>query len=236
MKKMVIGFATFALSAALCFASDEQKKLNEVQFGYNQSSGNTDTDSLIAKAKLQKRVGKWRHEARLEAVRSSEDGERTKENYIADLQTNRNYGDTHYAFANTRYTDDKFGGFRTQASLVVGMGWHVIASDRAMLDMELGLGERYSEEQETGDTYSKPIVLGQVKWRQELTESTVLSNDFRVEGGEDNTFIENETGARIAINSSLGLRVGYIVRHNTDVPVGTTKTDTLTAITLDYKF
>ncbi len=235
MKKALLGTLAATMITTVCMASDEEK-LNDIQFGYNQSSGNTDTDSLIVRARLRKEIGNWDHEARLEAIRATRDDQRSAENYIADLQTSRNYGKSLYAFANLRYANDKFAGFRIQASLTGGMGWHVIDSDDTKFDVEGGLGDRYSKEQETGNTVSELVFLGRAKWRHQWTESTTLLNDFRMEGGASNTFIENEAGARVAINSSLGLKVSHIIRHNTSVPFGNKRTDIMTAVTLDYRF
>jgi putative salt-induced outer membrane protein len=39
----------------------------------------------------------------------------------------------------------------------------------------------------------------------------------------------------VTIAGALGLRVGYQVRHNTDVPDGVEKTDTLTTVGLLYE-
>ena len=104
------------------------------------------------------------------------------------------------------------------------------------MNLEGGVGYRRSEEQGTGIKTSEPTFVGSAKWAYQATATTELSNNFRVESGSDNTFVENEVAARVKINSSMGLKVSYLVRNNSDVPVGTEKTDTLTSVSLDYKF
>ena len=58
---------------------------------------------------------------------------------------------------------------------------------------------------------------------------------FLIESGSDNTYIQNDLGLEVTIKGSLGLRVGYQVRHNTDVTPGLEKTDTLTTLGLIYE-
>ena len=139
-------------------------------------------------------------------------------------------------FGNLRHIDDEFGGFSTQSTLSGGVGWNVIKEEGHTLNLETGAGYRRSEEQGTGIKTTEPTFVGSAKWAYQATETTELSNDFRVEAASDNTFVENEIAARVKINSSLGLKVSYLLRNNSDVPVGTEKKDTLTSVSLDYKF
>ena len=223
-------------AAPASFAEDNQGWSGQAELGFNRSTGNSETDNLLARVVVNKNFLKWRNEFKVEAIRSSEDSVRTKESVLFEVQTNRDFGELYYAFGNLRHNDDKFGGFRTQTTLSGGIGWNVIKEEGHNLNLEAGVGYRRSEEQGTGIETTEPTVVGSAKWAYQATETTELSNNFRVESASDNTFVENEIAARVAINSTLGLKVSYLVRNNSDVPVGTEKTDTLTSISLDYKF
>ena len=48
----------------------------------------------------------------------------------------------------------------------------------------------------------------------------------------DNTFAQNDIGIAVSINASLALKAAVQVRHNTEVPVGTERTDTLTSVNI----
>ncbi|MGS2724588.1 DUF481 domain-containing protein [Porticoccus sp. GXU_MW_L64] len=222
--------------APVAFADDDNGWSGGAELGFNRSTGNSETDNLLARVVVNKSYLKWRNEFKIEAIRSSEDGVRTKESVLFEVQTNREFGDTYYAFGNLRHNDDKFGGFRTQTTLSGGLGWNVIKQEDHNLNLEAGAGYRRSEEQGTGIETTEPTFVGSAKWGYQATETTELSNNFRLESASDNTFLENEIAARVAINSTLGLKVSYLVRNNSDVPVGTEKTDTLTSVSLDYKF
>lgn len=232
----MLPMAVFAEQSVKELPADESPLTGEAELGFNQSTGNTETDSFIGRLKLEKEFMKWQNQFKFEALRSSEDGEKTQQNFLAEFQSNRKLNDKEYLFGNLRVVDDEFGGFRRQSSATFGYGRKVIDNEKTSLNLEGGLGYRHSEEQDTGDSFGEPVALGRASWGYQWTETTKLTNELRVEGGPDNTYVENDFGARVKINGHLGLKVSYIVRHNTDVPVGTEKTDTLTAVTLGYTF
>ena len=55
---------------------------------------------------------------------------------------------------------------------------------------------------------------------------------FVVEATADNTFAQNDIGIAVSINKTLALKAAFQARHNTDVPVGTERTDTLTSVNI----
>ncbi|UTW45394.1 DUF481 domain-containing protein [bacterium SCSIO 12696] len=233
---ILLASCLLALPQAVLAEEDAEGWSGAAELGFNRSTGNSDTDNLLARVVVNKSFLKWHNEFKIEAIRSSEDSVRTKESVLFEVQTNREFGDSYYGFGNLRHNDDKFGGFRKQTTLSGGVGWNVIKEEGHTLNLEAGAGYRRSEEQGTGIETTEPTFVGSAKWGYQATATTELSNNFRVETASDNTFVENEIAARVAINSTLGLKVSYLVRNNSDVPVGTEKKDTLTAISLDYKF
>jgi len=68
-----------------------------------------------------------------------------------------------------------------------------------------------------------------------LSETTKIVERFLVETGSENTYLQNDLGLEVTIMGSLGLRVGYQIRHNSDVPPGVDKTDSLTTVGLIYE-
>ena len=82
------------------------------------------------------------------------------------------------------------------------------------------------------------LAFGVYRWAQdrEMVLDTDPTNErFLVETGSDNTYLQNDLGLEVSISGALAMRVGYQVRHNTDVPAGIEKTDTLTTIGLIYE-
>jgi putative salt-induced outer membrane protein len=57
-----------------------------------------------------------------------------------------------------------------------------------------------------------------------------------VEAGSENTYFESVTALKARLVGDLALVASYTVKHNTDVPALTEKTDTYTALSLEYAF
>ena len=50
-------------------------------------------------------------------------------------------------------------------------------------------------------------------FQHQLTDTTKIVDRFLVESNSDNTYMPNDLGLEVTISGSLGLRVGYQVRH-----------------------
>ena len=72
-------------------------------------------------------------------------------------------------------------------------------------------------------------------FQHQLTDTTKIVDRFLVESNSDNTYMQNDLGLEVTITGSLGLRLAYQVRHNTDVLPSVEKTDTLTTVGLIYE-
>ncbi|MCB2018901.1 MAG: DUF481 domain-containing protein, partial [Hydrogenophaga sp.] len=104
------------------------------------------------------------------------------------------------------------------------------------LSAEVGPGYRRAKLASTGNTESEVIARGVVDFKHSLTDTTDLVNNFLVEAGSDNTFMQNDFGVAVKISDAFALKAGLQARHNTDVAAGQKKTDTLTTVNLVYNF
>jgi putative salt-induced outer membrane protein len=98
-----------------------------------------------------------------------------------------------------------------------------------------GVGYRFAELRDTGGSEDGVIFRGDLGFEHQLTETTKIVDRFLIEAGSDNTYYQNDLGLELTITGALGLRVGYQVRHNTDVLPGREKTDTLLTVGLLYE-
>ena len=81
-----------------------------------------------------------------------------------------------------------------------------------------------------------PIARGSIDYNWIFSETAGFDQNIVVESGSDNTYIESISAVRARLVGDLALVLSYTVKHNTDVPVGSEKTDTFTAISLEYAF
>lgn len=77
---------------------------------------------------------------------------------------------------------------------------------------------------------------GEVKYQYVISPSATFNQNVQVESGDTNTYSKSETYLKLKINGNLNAKLGYEVKHNSDVPAGVDKTDTMTTVTLVYGF
>lgn len=206
--------------------------------GYNQSSGNTETDSLTAGLNGGYETGKWLHTAYLSAFNASTDEGRSAESYGAGFKSDYAFTEKTYGWGGVRYIKDRFGAYDEQTSLSTGIGQHFIDDGITLFDGEIGIGYRDStlSDENGGGSVDEEIITGKLVYNRQLTESTAWDSYVLAEGGSDNTYVEGSMGVRVAMSEALGLSLSYIVKHNTDVPAGTEKTDKYSNVAVTYNF
>jgi len=199
------------------------------------SNGNTDTQNLAAKLKLSKKMGAWFNEAGLSATNSADTNSTTAERYLITGKTGRDITNKLYAFGSGKYDKDLFSGFDHQATFAAGLGMHVIKSDRVTLDIEAGPGFRLSETNAGVEQDEAVLHIG-LNYKNKITDTTHISQNLTIEAGSDNTSTDSETAITVKMSDALALKASLSVKNNTDVPVGTEKTDTVTGLSLIYGF
>ncbi len=237
--KKILPIALLGLSPLINPASalaEENAWSGEGDLAYSKASGNSSSESLLAKLMIAYTQERWTHTGRIEALNASENDRRSAESYTLRGKTEYDISERYYGFGNGRYQDNRFSGYEYQASLSAGVGAHLIATETTVWDIEGGAGYRRSEEQDTNETFNEAILTVGSTFQRRLTETTRLESTLGVESGADNTFVEGVVSLRVAINAQLALRVAYSVKHNTDVPDDSRNTDTLTSVGLTYSF
>jgi len=208
----------------------------EGELGFTSTSGNTHNKNLNAALSLSKTDGIWRHKGKLEAVGSTTDSATTAERYLLTAKTTRDFTAKSYAFGSLRYDNDRFSGYDYQTSVAVGVGTRVIEDAVQTLDGSVGLGVNSNQDAITGKTEQQGVLQLQGNYLRNISASAVFTEDLTVEGGSNNTYIESVTGLKMTIIGALASKLSFTVKRNSSVPAGTSKTDTLSAVTLVYSF
>lgn len=206
------------------------------ELGVVIARGNTDSETVNARIEFLFEEERWHNESIVRGVRSSDSGETTASRYVVSNKTDYDFSERNYAWAALRYDRDRFSSFKHQASASLGLGRHLIETERHELIGEIGPGFKYSEHRTGGETESEAMMRGHLKYDWTISETADLVNRLLVETASSNTFAENELSLSVAINSRVALKAGVAVRHNTDVDPGREKTDTLTTVNLVYNF
>ncbi|MBT8105626.1 MAG: DUF481 domain-containing protein, partial [Woeseiaceae bacterium] len=72
------------------------------------------------------------------------------------------------------------------------------------------------------------------KWL--FSETAEFRQDLLAESGGENTYLESVSAISAKLLGELALVASFTVKHNTDVPALLEKTDTYTALSLEYVF
>ena len=207
------------------------------ELGFVNTTGNTETVALNMKLNFVRTSEFWRHRFSATALVTSEDGIRDNERYTLEVQSDRALNEKSWLFAAFRWDADKFGSYDPQISLTAGYGYQLMKSDRHELRAEIGGGYRKLTEtvsRESNSEFIGRFVLDD--WWQ-VFSSTRWTNRLLIETGASNTFTQFNTGLAISMTEKLGVKLGYEIRNNSEVPPGDSEnTDTITSANLFYNF
>ncbi|MGD8575965.1 MAG: DUF481 domain-containing protein [Thiohalophilus sp.] len=205
------------------------------ELGFIMNRGNTDTDSLNAKLRVENSRPKWRHKAEVKVLQASDQGTKTADSYELTGRSEYLLDDNDYLFGSLRYEDDRFAGYDRRTTEVVGYGHQYLKRPDMHLKGEFGAGGRQTENTD-GSSESEGIVRVGLDYKWDITKTSSFNEVVFVEYGDSNTYTESVTEMTVKINASLAMKVGVTVKHNSDPPVDIKNTDTRTAVTLVYDF
>ncbi len=206
-----------------------------LELGGIATSGNTDTSSLTGKFRLIFDSPKWRHDTRLEALKSTDSGKATAERYLGVYKARYKFSRLSYVFWVLRAEKDEFSGYRYQVSESLGYGRRLWGSTRGYLNMEIGPGARQSEVND-GERSEDVILRWFSDFQYAFSKHAELTEELLVQSGNNNTETESVSGLKVKINGALSVRLSYTLKHNSQVPADREKLDTKTAITLVYDY
>lgn len=241
MKEAVIKLSAmvvflFVASAGSLLAQDEDGPWEgKVGVGYLATSGNSDNTSLNAVFSLSRNLDSWHHHFGAQAIGNVSNSVTTAERYQASFKSKYDFTEHDYLFGLVSWEKDRFSGYEQQLSETIGYGRRILNSETQILNLEIGLGAKQSDLSD-GSSESGMIGRAGLDYLWKFSESAEFSQLLAVESGSGNTYIESVSAVTARLLQSLALSFSYTVKNNSDVPIGRDKTDTFTAINLEYGF
>lgn len=238
----ILAAGALFLSATIVFAQDEEEAVVEPwegagEFGFVNTTGNTETVALNMKLNFVRTGERWRHRFTGTALTTSEDGDKDNERYTVEIQSDRSLSEKSWLFGSFRWDADKFGSYDPQLSLTAGYGYQLMKSEKHELKGEIGAGYRKLDERESGQSSSEAIVRFLLDDTWQVFKTTVWTNRLLIETGSSNTFTQFNTGLAVAMTDKFAVKLGFELRNNTEVPPGDSEnTDTITSVNLVYNF
>jgi len=157
-----------------------------------------------------------------------------------------------YIVGAARYENDDFSPFDYQWIASIGYGYTLLKNPSDELSFEVGPGyKRYRPVDVLGpdidplsnrpirhrfDSEGEIVGRGLIAYKHNFNENVSFVDTLLVEAGSDNTFLQNDAGLQVDMSKKLALKIGYQVRHNSDVAPGIKKTDQVMTTNLVYNF
>ncbi len=236
MKKVSLALAgSIAVMGAASVQAAEASWSGEAELGIVATSGNTETQTINAKAKAENERDQWRHKLALEALNTDSGGSTTAERYNFSGQSNFKLSERQFLFGVVTYENDRFSGYDSRTTEALGYGARVVEQESLKLDIEAGLGARQSK-LSLGGTESEGLIhlAGNLAW--EVSKTSSFTQELVSDIGEDSTVTKSVTALKTQVNGSLAMKLSYTLKNTSEVPAGKEKTDTETAVTLVYGF
>lgn len=236
----IVSFLAIAAAASIAQAQEEGDEEQDpfegaASLGYQSTSGNTDSESLNAGLSIKWQPSLWSHEFDFSVINAEANGAKSADATFADYVARRDFGQKSYLFAAAHWESDEFSAYDNQMSETVGYGRHVVATERHALDVEIGAGARQAELR-SGLEEDESIARGALKYAWQISDTAEFGQSLTIESGSSNTRTESLTELRADVFGNVALVLSYRLRNNSDVPAGADKTDSWTAISLEYGF
>ncbi|MBZ0222284.1 MAG: DUF481 domain-containing protein [Dokdonella sp.] len=224
------------------------------EVGFAAVRGNAKSENLNAKLAFKMEDETWKDTFYLTALRakgevstplivngqisSIKTYQATANRYEVGASAGYKFDERSYLVGAVRYENDDFSSYQYQAVVSLGYGYTVLKTASDELSLEVGPGYKRFERKLPANAGSQGEAIGRglVNFKHAFSANTAFVNTLLVEAGSKNTFLQNDAGLQVDINKKLALKVGYQVRHNTDAPAGTKKTDQLMTTNLVYNF
>ena len=236
MRKNITAMLCLALAgtSAAAIAKDETKA--SVELGMIFTSGNTETESTNAKAKVEKTKDKWRGGASLEALNVKGEEGRLSEKYLGAGKVSYLFSERSYAFVSANGEHDPFSGYSYQVSGAAGYGFRALDKEAMFLDLEVGPGYRQVKIRNTGDEEGDAILrlFGNFEWS--ISETAKLTEELAIETDGDLTISKSITALTAQIDSNLAMKLSFTAKHTSETPDEIEEWDTETGVTLVYNF
>ncbi len=233
--------------------------IGNVGVGVVATGGNTENKSANANIDLIRDLDIWRHNLHVDSLFASNEQGGTAERYFGSFQSDYKLSEQSYVFGYTSFEKDRFSGYEWQASAVLGYGRTLLATEDKNLNIEMGPGYRASRTSESflrdaDDEKIRDPATGRFILREDnATENEVILRlaehfdwqfspsskfvqELSLEAGEENTVARGLLALESQIAGSLFVRLYYTIKHNSEVPVGTEKSDTEAGVNIAYNF
>lgn len=207
----------------------------EAELGADLETGNTDSLSFGARARIERDGLKWRHKLNGLVDYEETDDRKSKERYFAGYDLNYKLTPRLYVVGTLSWESDVFAGFDNRFIESLGLGYTIVDRPRLRWSVEGGVAGRQTDYTVGANDVS---IVGRaatdLDWH--FSPNATLSERIEVYAGGRSTTLESITSLTAKMFGALAARLSYDVKHETDPPAGRDATDTTARAALVYDF
>lgn len=205
------------------------------ELGGFQSTGNANVIGVTAALSLNKVGYNWRHRFNGRVDYQESNGLVGREQYLATYEPNRRLSEHLFVFGFGQYESDRFQGFSNRYTLASGLRYELVDDGTITLSAKAGpawRGVNFID----GTSLNELAALGAFDLNWKIAENITLTNNSNIILQPSNSTLVSQSGAIAKVASKLSVRLSYTVEYNTEPPIGSVGTDTLSRVTLIYDF
>jgi putative salt-induced outer membrane protein len=220
----------------------------DVELGLVLSSGNTESTAIRANAELLHEMKDFRNKYLIQTLfqRNSQfDRENNSKTSNTTGQRLNLVGQSNYKFHRSEfsifgrgaYLNDRFGAFREQASIAAGTAMRIYEEGDNYWDIETGPGFAHQETSD-GDRSTGIIWYAATNLDYQLNEHNSFrqSLEWSVSLDGKNSSWQSRSAFTSQVSGQLSMRLGFLVKYDSNPGEFRSKTDTETSATLVYSF
>jgi len=216
----------------------------DVKFGYNQKSGNTDSEELDVEISAQWIQQLFRHELALIAESDSAEGDVTEEKYTADYQLNYDFDEHWFSYGQAKYEKNRFSAIEEQYQIGAGLGHRLTLENDLQVNAQLGATylttKRPSSDSEKGSTDKDIAGRWALKLDWPLPNSKITAFHHHellwVADAVDDNQLESSTGIKIPLFSGIFSEIRYDFDHVSEPASGQQHADHEWVISVGYNW
>ncbi|NNF60085.1 MAG: DUF481 domain-containing protein [Gammaproteobacteria bacterium] len=227
--------AVLLLLSAVATQAQDKPWSGSAALGLLATAGNSETTNANLGLGLNYDLDRWHHTFGAAAAGADSAGSTTAERYKANYKAKYDFTEFDYIFGLLAYEKDKFSGYDQQTTEAIGYGRRIINQDNQVLNLEAGAGFKQNDLRDNTSEDSAIVRIGgDYLWN--FSETARFTQVLAIERGSENTYLESISAVKATLLDDLGLVFSYTIKNNSEVPAGSEKRDTFTAISLEYGF
>lgn len=227
-----------ALAAPL-FAQETEPWKGSVEASMIETSGNTDTQTLLISAKGERALDHSRLSGEATAIYGEQEAVTTQKRWMLRLKYDYNFTERRYAFISETIERNTLLGIEIRYVTIAGVGYYFLRNPADTLKGEVGLG--YTRENPVAPLpdigYASARLFGE--YSHSFSKATRFSQtvEYLPNLQESSDYIVNEeTAFTTNLIGNLAFKISYAVIFDNLPPPGFVKTDRLFKTALLYTF